>query len=249
MEGHDAVLMCGGSEALRDPRLARLGSLRASTTPCPISCSRTAASAARTSSNERPILAAGKHVVVIGGGDTASDCVGTAFRQGALSVHQLDIRPVLPLKEDELAVWPYWPTKFRTSSSAGRGRRARIRRRHAGHRGQERPRHLGEMRPRRSHRQPIPGTEFLIKADLVFIALGLVHPVHEGMLEQQGLGPSDKRGNVQADDLDYATSVPKLFAAGDMRRGQSLVVWAIREGRQAAQSIDTFLMGASALPR
>lgn len=244
---YDAVLMCGGSEAPRNPGLPGQ-EFEGVHYAMPYLVQQNRRIGREDVSRETPILAAGKHVVVIGGGDTASDCVGTAFRQGALSVHQLDIRPVPPLKEDKLAVWPYWPTKFRTSTSQAEGADREFAAATLSIEGKKG--HVTAVKCARvdAKRQPIPGTEFLIKADLVFIALGFVHPVREGMLEQSGLG-LDKRGNVAATDLDYATSVPKLFAAGDMRRGQSLVVWAIREGRQAAASIDTFLMGATTLPR
>jgi len=247
LEAHDAVLMCGGSETPRNPALPGQ-ELEGVHYAMPYLVQQNRRVGREDVSREEPILAAGKHVVVIGGGDTASDCVGTAFRQGALSVHQLDIRPVPPIKEDKLAVWPYWPTKFRTSTSQAEGAEREFAAATLSIEGKKG--HVAAVKCARVDlkRQPIAGTEFLIKADLVFIALGFVHPVHQGMLEQAGLA-LDRRGNVAAPDTDYATSVPKLFAAGDMRRGQSLVVWAIREGRQAAQSIDTFLMGASVLPR
>ncbi|GAB4071394.1 glutamate synthase subunit beta [Ancylobacter sonchi] len=247
LESHDAVLMCGGSEHPRDPALPGQD-LAGVHYAMPYLVQQNRRLGREDVSAEAPILASGKHVVVIGGGDTASDCVGTAFRQGALSVHQLDIRPVPPLKEDKLAIWPYWPTKFRTSSSQAEGAEREFAAATLGMEGKKG--HVTSVKCARvdAKRQPIAGTEFHIKADLVFIALGFIHPVHEGMLALDGLS-RDKRGNVAADDQDYATSVPKLFAAGDMRRGQSLVVWAIREGRQAARSIDTFLMGASVLPR
>ncbi|MCK0208328.1 glutamate synthase subunit beta [Starkeya koreensis] len=244
---HDAVLLAGGSEAPRDPALPGQ-ELAGVHYAMPYLVQQNRRVGREDVAREEPILAAGKHVVVIGGGDTASDCVGTAFRQGALSVHQLDIRPVPPLKEDKLAVWPYWPTKFRTSSSQAEGAEREFAAATLGIEGKKG--HVVGVKCARvdAKRQPIPGTEFQIRADLVFIALGFVHPVHAGMIEQSG-AEIDRRGNVKASDLDYATSVPKLFAAGDMRRGQSLVVWAIREGRQAAQSIDTYLMGSSVLPR
>ncbi|MDR6951928.1 glutamate synthase (NADPH/NADH) small chain [Ancylobacter sp. 3268] len=247
LDSHDAVLMCGGSEHPRDPALPGQD-LAGVHYAMPYLVQQNRRLGREDVSAEQPILASGKHVVVIGGGDTASDCVGTAFRQGALSVHQLDIRPVPPLKEDKLAIWPYWPTKFRTSSSQAEGAEREFAAATLGMEGKKG--HVVSVKCARvdAKRQPIAGTEFHIKADLVFIALGFIHPVHEGMLALDGL-TLDKRGNVAASDNDYVTSVPKLFAAGDMRRGQSLVVWAIREGRQAAQSIDTFLMGASVLPR
>ncbi|MDQ0510529.1 glutamate synthase subunit beta [Ancylobacter amanitiformis] len=247
LAGHDAVLMCGGSEAPRNPGLPG-HELEGVHYAMPYLVQQNRRVGREKEGDEQPILAAGKHVVVIGGGDTASDCVGTAFRQGALSVHQLDIRPVPPIKEDKLAVWPYWPTKFRTSTSQAEGAEREFAAATLSIEGKKGRVTSVKCARVDARRQPIPGTEFHIKADLIFIALGFVHPLHEGMLEQDGLS-LDPRGNVAASDNDYATSVPKLFAAGDMRRGQSLVVWAIREGRQAAQSIDLFLMGASVLPR
>jgi glutamate synthase (NADPH/NADH) small chain len=243
----EAVLMCGGAEHPRDPRLPGQ-ELEGVQYAMPYLVQQNRRIGHEDVSREQPILAAGKHVVVIGGGDTASDCVGTAFRQGALSVHQLDIRPVPPMKEDKLAVWPYWPTKFRTSSSQAEGAEREFAAATLGLEGKKG--RVTAVRCARvdNKRQPIPGTDFLLKADLVFIALGFAHPVHQGMLEQAGVS-LDGRGNISANEDDYATTVPKLFAAGDMRRGQSLVVWAIREGRQAARSVDMFLMGASVLPR
>ena len=198
--------------------------------------------------DEVPILASGRHVVVVGGGDTASDCVGTAFRQGALSVTQLDIRPVPPAKEDKLAVWPYWPTKFRTSSSQAEGAEREFACATLGIEGRN-GRVTGVKCARvDAKRQPISGTEFVLRADLVFLAIGFAGPLKAGLLDQSGAA-LDRRGNLEADDESYLTSVPKLYAAGDMRRGQSLVVWAIREGRQAAHAIDLALMGATTLPR
>ena len=186
--------------------------------------------------------------MVIGGGDTASDCVGTAFRQGALAVTQLDIRPRPPELEDKLVIWPYWPTKFRTSSSQAEGAEREFQAATLGVVGKN-GRVTGVQCARVDEkRRPIPGTEFVIKADLVFLAIGFAGPIKEGMVSQSGAS-LDKRGNVVADDLSYRTSQDKLFVAGDMRRGQSLVVWAIREGRQAARAIDEFLMGSSVLPR
>ncbi|QJP16726.1 glutamate synthase subunit beta [Starkeya sp. ORNL1] len=247
MASFEAVLMCGGAEHPRDPRLPGQ-ELEGVQYAMPYLVQQNRRIGHEDVSREQPILAAGKHVVVIGGGDTASDCVGTAFRQGALSVHQLDIRPVPPMKEDKLAVWPYWPTKFRTSSSQAEGAEREFAAATLGLEGKKG--RVTAVRCARvdNKRQPIPGTDFLLKADLVFIALGFSHPVHQGMLEEAGVS-LDGRGNISANEDDYATSVPKLFAAGDMRRGQSLVVWAIREGRQAARSVDMFLMGASVLPR
>ncbi|MFM9858604.1 glutamate synthase subunit beta [Pseudoxanthobacter sp. M-2] len=199
---------------------------------------------------EEPVLAYGKHVVVIGGGDTASDCVGTAFRQGAIRVTQLDIRPMPPAREDKLRIWPYWPTKFRTSSSQAEGAEREFSAATLGIIGEKgRVTHVQCARVDES-RRPISGTEFLIRADLVMIAIGFAGPLLDTYVAEMGDGLKlDKRTNVAANTDDYRTSVDKLFAAGDGRRGQSLVVWAIREGRQAARAIDEALMGASTLPR
>lgn len=195
-----------------------------------------------------PILATDKHVVVIGGGDTGSDCIGTSARQGARSITQLEILPRPPDKENKLLTWPNWPPKFRTSSSQEEGVAREfsvLTRRLSGENGVVKQLHCVQVDDKF---QPVPGSEFTIEADLVLLAMGFVHPVHEGMIKAIGV-ELDQRGNVRADVSDYRSSIDKVFAAGDMRRGQSLVVWAIREGRQAAQAVDTFLMGSSALPR
>jgi glutamate synthase (NADPH/NADH) small chain len=198
--------------------------------------------------DDEPILATGKHVVVIGGGDTGSDCIGTSFRQGALSVTNFEIMPQPPDKEDKLLTWPDWPLKLRTSSSHEEGAERDFAvgtLEFLGENG-----HVKTLRCARvdNRFKPIPGTEFDVKADLVLLAMGFVHPVHEGMIAALKLD-LDPRGNVKADTLAYQSSNPKVFACGDMRRGQSLVVWAIREGRQAAHAVDKYLMGATALPR
>lgn len=195
-----------------------------------------------------PILAGGKHVVVIGGGDTGSDCIGTSFRQGALSVTQLEIMPAPPERENKLLTWPDWPLKMRTSSSQAEGAArdfAVMTRRIIGKNG-----HVTAIECVRvdEKMQPVPGSEFELRADLVLLAMGFVHPVHEGMLKELGVA-LDPRGNVAADTATYKSSLDKIFTAGDMRRGQSLVVWAIREGRQAAREVDLFLMGETRLPR
>jgi glutamate synthase (NADPH) small chain len=194
------------------------------------------------------ILAGGKHVVVIGGGDTGSDCIGTSIRQGALSVTQLEVMPMPPEKENKALTWPNWPLKLRTSSSHMEGADRDFSVLTTSFSGED-----GTVKALNCVRadaklQPIAGTEFKLKADLVLLAMGFVSPVQEGMLAAFG-AKLDARGNVMANVQDYRTSVDKLFAAGDMRRGQSLVVWAIREGRQAARSVDEFLMGSSVLPR
>jgi len=198
--------------------------------------------------NVEPILATGKHVVVIGGGDTGSDCIGTSFRQGALSVTQLEIMPRPPLKADKLLTWPNWPLKLRTSSSQAEGAErdfSVMTQFFSGPDGKVEKLHCVRVDEKM---QPVPGSEFELKADLVLLAMGFVSPVHEGMIGELDV-QLDKRGNVQADDRAYATSRDKVFVAGDMRRGQSLVVWAIREGRQAAHAIDKYLMGETSLPR
>ncbi|WP_421758782.1 glutamate synthase subunit beta [Devosia sp.] len=198
--------------------------------------------------NITPILAGGKHVVVIGGGDTGSDCIGTSNRQGALSVTQIEIMPAPPEKENKALTWPLWPMKMRTSSSQEEG----VTRDFAvatvkfdGENGQVKELHCARAD---SKFQPIPGTEFVLKADLVLLAMGFLGPVQDGMVKEAGV-ELDKRGNVLADVIQYKTSKEKVFSCGDMRRGQSLVVWAIREGRQCARSIDQFLMGKTDLPR
>jgi glutamate synthase (NADPH/NADH) small chain len=197
--------------------------------------------------NVAPILATGKHVVVIGGGDTGSDCIGTSNRQGALSVTQLEIMPAPPEKENKELTWPNWPLKMRTSSSQEEGAIrdfAVSTTRFVGENGQVKELHCIRLD---NKLQPIPGTEFVLKADLVLLAMGFLGPVQEGMVKDLGV-ELDKRGNVLANVKQYATSVPGVFACGDMRRGQSLVVWAIREGRQAARAVDLALMGATDLP-
>jgi glutamate synthase (NADPH/NADH) small chain len=202
------------------------------------------------------ILATGRHVVVIGGGDTGSDCVGTSNRQGAASITQFELLPQPPERENKPLVWPYWPVKLRTSSSHEEGCRrdwAVATKRLEGRNGSvaklvavrlEWQRDAdGQMRMVER-----PGTEFTIPAELVLLAMGFTGPAESPLFEQLGVA-RDPRSNVKANTDDYRTSVAKVFAAGDVRRGQSLVVWAIREGRQCARAIDQFLMGASDLPR
>jgi glutamate synthase (NADPH/NADH) small chain len=197
--------------------------------------------------NVAPISAEGKHVVVIGGGDTGSDCIGTSNRQGAISVTQIEIMPAPPEKENKELTWPNWPLKMRTSSSQEEGvvRDFAINTtKFVGENGKVTEMHCVKVD---NKFQPIPGSEFVLKADLVLLAMGFLGPVQEGMIKALGVD-LDKRGNVAADMKKYATSVPKIFSCGDMRRGQSLVVWAIREGRQAAKAVDLALMGKTELP-
>ena len=196
------------------------------------------------------LTATGKHVIVIGGGDTGSDCVGTSNRQGAASVTQIEIMPKPPEKEDKALTWPDWPMKLRTSSSHEEGVDrdwAILTKRVVGDNdvtGLECVRIVwaqGQM-------QEVAGSQFTLKADLILLAMGFTGPLTQGLLDQAGIS-LDPRGNVAANMTDYRTSDPQIFACGDMRRGQSLVVWAIREGRQAARAVDEALMGTSELPR
>jgi glutamate synthase (NADPH/NADH) small chain len=187
-------------------------------------------------------------VVVIGGGDTGSDCVGTSNRHGATTVTQFELMPMPPEHENKPLVWPLWPLKLRTSSSQEEGvvrdfAVATVR--FEGENGQVRKLICARADEKF---QPIPGTEVELQADLVLLAMGFLGPVQDGMVKDFGVD-LDKRGNVMADTLKYQTSKPKVFSCGDMRRGQSLVVWAIREGRQCARAIDLSLMGETTLPR
>ncbi|MBN8980051.1 MAG: glutamate synthase subunit beta, partial [Rhizobiales bacterium] len=196
----------------------------------------------------KDILAKGKHVVVIGGGDTGSDCIGTSIRQGALSVTQLEIMPEPPEHENKALTWPNWPLKYRTSSSQAEGAKreyAVLTQKFSGDGGKVKKLHCVHVDDKM---KPVPGSEFELDAELVLLAMGFVHPVHEGLLKTLGV-ELDQRGNVRAGTGDYRTSIAKVFSSGDMRRGQSLVVWAIREGRQCAASIDQYLMGSTTLPR
>jgi glutamate synthase (NADPH/NADH) small chain len=199
------------------------------------------------------ILATGKHVVVIGGGDTGSDCVGTSNRHGAASVTQFELLPQPPQEENKPLVWPYWPIKLRTSSSHEEGCSrdwSVATKRFEGSDGKVEKLIGCRLEWQDGRMQEIAGSEFEVKADLVLLAMGFVAPAPQ-VLEAFGVD-KDARGNAKATtdgEGCYKTSVEKVFAAGDMRRGQSLVVWAIREGRQAARAADEFLMGASDLPR
>lgn len=254
---YDSVLYCGGSEK---PRAASIPGedLAGVHDAMPYLVQQNKRVAQEdiqsTAWASQPIYASGQHVVVVGGGDTASDCIGTAFRQGAVRVTQLDIRPQPPEKENKLAVWPYWATKMRTSSSQAEGAEREFQvatLEFIGEDGQLTGVKCCEVDEKRL---PIAGTEFVIRADLAFIAIGFAGPISGGVTEELGESlktRSDARRstNVEANERDYRTSIDRLYAAGDVRRGQSLVVWAIREGRQAARAIDEALMGTSVLPR
>jgi glutamate synthase (NADPH/NADH) small chain len=201
------------------------------------------------------ITAKGKHVVVIGGGDTGSDCIGTSIRQGAALVTQIEILPKPPVHENKALVWPDWPIKLRSSHAHEEGcdRDWAVTTRQAvGSNGHVTALDCARVEwskgtDGRMTMREIPGSEFKLKADLVLLAMGFLGPRRPGLLEQAGVA-LDARGNVRADTTAYSTSIPRVFAAGDMRRGQSLVVWAIREGRQCARAVDRALMGTTVLP-
>ena len=244
---YDAIALTGGAEAPRDlPIPGRdLDGIHFAMDFLPQQNRRVSGEPQGSGSD---ILAGGKHVVVIGGGDTGSDCIGTSFRQGAKSVTQLEIMPAPPERENKGLTWPDWPLKMRTSSSQAEGairEFAVLTQKFSGTGGKVAKLHCVKVDDKF---KPLPGTEFDLDAELVLLAMGFVHPVHEGLLKQLGVD-LDQRGNVRANMTDYQTSRPNVFSAGDMRRGQSLVVWAIREGRLCAQSIDRFLMGTTNLPR
>jgi glutamate synthase (NADPH/NADH) small chain len=258
LQGHDAVVLAGGAEWPRnlDVPGRELAGIHFAMDFLTQQNKRVAGDAEDRAAPAGTISAKGKHVVVIGGGDTGSDCIGTSARQGAASITQIEIMPKPPVREDKALVWPDWPTKLRSShaheegcardwsvlTKAARGENGRVSAldcvrvdwvKGAG----------GRMEMRE-----IPGSNFELKADLVLLAMGFLGPRRNGLLEQAGV-TLDPRGNVAANTDDYRTNVEKLFSAGDMRRGQSLVVWAIREGRQCARAVDAFLMGESNLPR
>ena len=246
-KNYDAIILSGGSEKPRDlPIEGRdFSGIHFAMDFLPL---QNKVISYEISENEKSITANGKHVVVIGGGDTGSDCIGTSFRQGALSVTQLEIMPEPPEKENKQMTWPYWPLKMRTSSSQAEGAMRDFSVLTESFEGSD-----GILTGLNCVRvddnlKKIDNSAFKIKADLVLLAMGFVHPIHEGLLKQIGVTLND-RGNVQANEDDYMTNINKIFVAGDMRRGQSLVVWAIREGRQVAHSVDKYLMGQTNLPR
>jgi glutamate synthase (NADPH/NADH) small chain len=258
LSGYDAVVLSGGAEDPRDlpvPGRELAGVHFAMEFLTQQNKRGAGDDEAVAAPGDSTISAAGKHVIVIGGGDTGSDCIGTSNRQGAASVTNIELFPMPPERENKALVWPDWPQKLRTSSSHEEGcdrdfavNTLRL----VGKDGVEAldcarvewaPGQDGRM-----ELQTVPGSEFTLPADLVLLAMGFVGPRREGLVEQAGV-ELDARGAVKANTDDYRSTAPRVFACGDMRRGQSLVVWAIREGRQCARSVDEFLMGETSLPR
>jgi glutamate synthase (NADPH/NADH) small chain len=257
LAGYDAVVLTGGAEWPRELEVdgRNLSGIYPAMDYLTQQNKRVAGDSEDRAAPRGTISATGKHVVVIGGGDTGADCIGTSARQGAASITQIEIMPKPPEHENKGLTWPNWPHKLRTAPAHYEGCErdwAVLTKRAVGENGRvtaldcvrvEWVHEAGRMKMRE-----VAGSEFQMKADLVLLAMGFVGPRRAGLLETSGVA-LDARGNVQADTEAYQTSVPKVFAAGDMRRGQSLVVWAIREGRQCARAVDEFLMGASTLPR
>jgi glutamate synthase (NADPH/NADH) small chain len=255
---YDAVVLSGGAEAPRDLPIPgrEVDGIHFAMDFLTQQNKRVAGDSEDKAAPRGTLTAMGKHVVVIGGGDTGSDCIGTSNRQGALSVTQLEILDKPPVRENKPLVWPDWPLKLRTSSSQEEGvardwsvqtRRAIVK--DGKLTGLECVRvewKLGDGG--KMNLVEVAGSEFVLEAGLVLLAMGFTGPRKQGLVEQAGV-TLDARGNVKADTKSYKTSAAKIFSCGDMRRGQSLVVWAIREGRQCARGVDEFLMGTSELPR
>ena len=258
LEGYDAVALTGGAELPRDLDVPgrELDGIHFAMDFLVQQNKRVAGDDEARAAPRGTLSAKGKHVIVIGGGDTGSDCVGTSNRHGAASVTQLEVMPRPPEHENKALTWPDWPLKMRTSSSHEEGAArefAVLTKRAIGKDGRVTALECVHVEwvkgaDGRMGMQEVAGSAFELKADLVLLAMGFLGPRKPGMVEQAGVA-LDPRGNVAADVADYKTSVPRLFAAGDMRRGQSLVVWAIREGRQCARAIDEALMGSTTLPR
>jgi glutamate synthase (NADPH/NADH) small chain len=255
---YDAVVLSGGAELPRDLELPphELAGIHFAMDFLTQQNKRGAGDDEVAAAPDGAISASGKHVVVIGGGDTGSDCIGTSNRQGAASITQLEIMPQPPERENKALTWPDWPLKMRTSSSQEEGADrdwAVLTKRAVGENGKLTALECVRVdwskgEDGRMRMGEVAGSEFELKADLVLLAMGFLGPRPEALLEQAGV-ELDPRGNVKANVVDYRTTTPKVFSCGDMRRGQSLVVWAIREGRQCARAVDAFLMGASDLPR
>ncbi len=252
-ENFDAIVLAGGAEDPRPLQIpgAELPDVRQAMEYLTQQNKRNAGDSEERAAPRGTLTAAGKDVIVIGGGDTGSDCVGTANRQGAKSVTQIEIMPRPPEKEDKALTWPNWPMKLRTSSSHEEGVErdwAVLTKEVVGEDGRVTGLKCTRIEWVDRQMTEIPHSEFVIPADLILLAMGFLGPRQTGLLAQAGVDLTD-RGNVAANTDDYRTSEATIFACGDMRRGQSLIVWAIREGRQAARAVDEALMGVSELPR
>jgi glutamate synthase (NADPH) small chain len=252
---YDAVVLAVGSEKPRDLEVSGRNELDGVHYAMDFLRQQNKRNAGDTIPEDIAISAKGKHVVVIGGGDTGSDCIGTSIRQGAASVTQIEILTKPPEKENKLMTWPLWPNKLRTSSSQEEGCQRHWNVNTKSVTGKDgKITHLNAVQVEWKQEGgqwkmgEAPDSAFTLQADLVLLAMGFVHPVHDGLLQELGV-ERDPRGNIKANEKQYQTSIDKVFAAGDGRRGQSLVVWAIREGRQAARAVDEYLMGYSELPR
>ncbi len=252
-DNFDAIVLSGGAEDARPLQIpgAELPGVRQAMEFLSQQNKRNAGDSEERAAPRGTLSATGKDVIVIGGGDTGSDCVGTSNRQGARSVTQIEIMPKPPVHEDKLMTWPDWPMKLRTSSSHEEGAErdwSVLTKEVVGEDGVVTGLKCTRIEWEGREMKEVPGSEFVIPADLILLAMGFLGPRKAGVIDQTGV-ELNERGNVLADELDYRTSDEQIFACGDMRRGQSLIVWAIREGRQCARSVDEMLMGSSELPR
>jgi len=252
-ENFDAIVLSGGAEHPRVLEIpgAELPGVRLAMEFLTQQNKRNAGDDETRAAPRGTLTATGKHVIVIGGGDTGSDCVGTSNRQGAKSVTQIEIMPQPPAHENKLLTWPDWPMKLRTSSSHEEGVErdwAVLTKEVVSTDGEVTGLKCVRADWSEGQLQEVPGSEFTLKADLILLAMGFLGPRKQGMIDQSGVELT-ARGNVDANTHDYRTSDHQIYACGDMRRGQSLVVWAIREGRQCAASVDEALMGVTELPR
>ena len=255
---YDALVMAGGAESPRDLEVEgrQLSGIHFAMDFLTQQNKRVAGDDEARAAPQGTLSAKGKHVVVIGGGDTGSDCIGTSNRQGALSITQLEILPKPPEKENKALTWPDWPQKLRTSSSQEEGCEREwsvLTKRAIGKDSKVTALECVRVEWQlgnggRLSLVEIPGSAFTIQCDLALLAMGFLGPRQAGMIEQAGF-EIDPRGNVKASNADYKSTTPKIFSCGDMRRGQSLVVWAIHEGRECAREVDKFLIGSSELPR